>query len=146
MFVCYTEPSRVPLKMKKVRVWNLVGDRVVWPEDRDEVFGRFLRRLKTVRVCLVNNLKDPRDGEPLDGFGLRGWPLCINATLSKSERLKTLIHELSHLLFPDAEEETIREVERVLWKKFTKKQRATLETYIPKRALQKVPSRATRQR
>ncbi|OGZ10511.1 MAG: hypothetical protein A3D65_04205 [Candidatus Lloydbacteria bacterium RIFCSPHIGHO2_02_FULL_50_13] len=137
-------PYRQPT-VGKVRVWDLVSGKTIWPEIRDDVFRKFLQCLKVVRVCLVKNLKDPRDkrGEPIGGLGLRGWPICINATLHKKWYLRILIHELAHFVFPDAKEEDILEVERVLLRKFTKKQKVVLGAYIPKRFLKKIPARTT---
>lgn len=132
--------------MAKVRVWDLLGRDIVWQEVVDEVFRKFLRRLRAARVCLVLDLKDSRDGKPIDGLGLRKWPLCINAILSEEERLKTLIHELSHLLFPESEECEILEIERVLYKKFSKKQKDALWAYVPKRPLRKIPTCVARHR
>lgn len=130
-------------KMEKIQIWHLLSGGVVWPEMTGAIFKKFLRRLETMRVCLVKNLKDPRSGESIDGLGLRGRPLCINASLSKKERLKTLIHELSHFQFPEADEEAILSVEQILLRKFSKEQRGVLESHIPKQSLQNIPARAT---
>jgi|SRR3989338_7540095 len=62
---------------------------------------------------------------------------------NKAQRdlLLTLIHEVCHFMMPRAEEDHILDLERMLWNRFSKKQKEILFSYIPKRFSKKRPSK-----
>lgn len=99
------------------------------------IFDDFIRHLEgDIRgVYRIKNLRDPETNRLADGLLIRKT-IYLRHELNKIQLLQTLIHELAHHCFFSASELTIRKIETLLWRWFTKTQKAILATYIPKRA------------
>ena len=70
------------------------------------------------------------------GDSYPGGRITINSARSvhkdRDEELSTLIHELCHILFPTVRERYVAQLEGLLFKKFTLKQKGVLKTFLPK--------------
>ncbi len=62
--------------------------------------------------------------------------ISINAICKKSEAIKTLLHELAHFLYDTDDsiksEWQANEIERILWRRFSRKQKEAFWALIPK--------------
>ena len=102
----------------------------------DSIFTEFRHLLKyhVLKIRLVENLHDPEDGLPLAGFVSKGRRhIYLDKDQCEHEKIKTLIHELAHILLPSVAEKDIQKIEELLWQKFSRKQKEFLEKRIPKR-------------
>jgi hypothetical protein len=58
---------------------------------------------------------------------------------TRDEELDTLIHELSHVVFPKARERDIARIERLLAKSLSRAQRSHLKKFLPRHQVKKYP-------
>lgn len=98
------------------------------------IFKEFCHLLKhyVPRIHLKKNLRS-KNGKSLAGEVSARRIIYIENDLCEHEKIKTLIHELAHLVFESVPEKDILEIEELLWKKFSQKQKIYLGRWIPKR-------------
>jgi len=123
----------------------------------DAFFKRLIDALngdKTWNIYLVSSIKDKKykgkrnylfgvydDGDDEGGDFMNDIFLARDRRLhkSKNEIAQTLLHEVLHIIFPKVHELKIRDLELFWWKRFSKKQRSILKSYIPKVVVNKKP-------
>ncbi len=113
----------------------------------DFTFREFVYILEDIVEVIKKtpNLKSPR--KPWEGLWgyLHESAIFLEARASKKRLLQTLIHELSHALYYNDGERSMRErkidrVEKILWRRFTEDQKKILARYIPKHAVKNGPA------
>lgn len=107
----------------------------------DWVFKEYalVLRKKTTRIKRKKGLLDPERGNAVAGLtkiNKSKVEITINsdreANTSRNAEVKTLIHELGHVVFW-ARERNIRQLEKRLFKEgFTKEQKNFLKSFLPK--------------
>lgn len=117
----------------------------------DLIFKEFLTTLNkskgdVIKIRLKKKLYDPADKfkKALIGLYIPEENLIyINPSKyihrSRIMIVKTLIHELSHIIFFPTSEKRIRSIEEILWKKFNKNQKNILKSYIPYKEVKRNP-------
>jgi len=93
---------------------------------------RCILRCFIYEVRLEENLRDEK-GKRLAGRLSAGRRIIyIDNDQCEHEKIKTLIHELAHFLFGSAPEKLIIKIEELLWRRFSRKQKRSLEKWLPK--------------
>ena len=122
----------------------------------DWIFRQIIKTLdkvERVKVFSVADLKDPDDNrKKLCGFSdhdrhdnllLKSGFVFLTKNKKKYRDNDTLcgifVHEIMHILMPDANEKEIRRLEDILCTSFTDKQKRFLKNYIPKHLSKKQP-------
>ncbi len=120
-----------------ITIWDLIAK-----EIPDETILRafdqmiFALNSKIKGIYWVKELRRPRDGVPAWGLlgGTEISEIYVSVRCDKEEAIKTLIHELTHYLFDylnDAtSEKLVRQIERLLWRRFSEQQRELLWDYL----------------
>lgn len=114
----------------------------------DWIFARFIEILNDQEIIVrkKKRLFDPDDLKKiaLAGFLTERNEIYLNSSKNQhkniEELLQTLIHELSHVLLPETKEKYIKRLEKILWLKFSDKQKGILKSYIPKHEVKKNPA------
>ena len=120
----------------------------------DWVFRRFVEVLSSERVRIVRKkrLVNPDDPHRRTIRGLMdpdSFPvgsrvqIFINSARSthrtRNEELETLLHELSHIVWPHAREREILQMENILARQFTGHQRNALKAFLPRHEVKNYP-------
>lgn len=124
--------------------------KLVWDSERanhgksyrKKIFVFFILILEHARVYLVSELRGPDNPQKrLSGFCQEfftgAYEIYIKSDPWQGDStLSTLIHELTHLLFVDIDEDEVKNAEKILMKKFSPKQKKILAEYIPQKISQ----------
>lgn len=111
-----------------------------WGELVDLFFEIITCTLKkqVKKVCKVDKLIDPRDGEKLDGFlnplGAGTYIFIQAHPENKSIEGRTLLHEILHINFEHksgVDDPVIEKLALALWNEFSESQRRMLIDFIP---------------
>lgn len=117
--------------IESLKPWHILGTNYLPDDFIEMIFNHYINRLnKRFRVYKINGLRD--ENKKLLCGRIRKKCLYIRNRMSRQETLKTLIHEIAHALFASAEEDTVKEIERILWARFKDHHKLILEKYIPK--------------
>ncbi|MDP3901492.1 MAG: hypothetical protein Q8Q37_00750 [bacterium] len=98
---------------------------------------KFILDKRIVHVKSIRGLlSDNKSRGSLCGYlitnGLLEIYALIDDDLDEDEKIKTLIHELCHQIFPTAHHQYIYDLENILYKRFSNKQRRYLLGKIPR--------------
>lgn len=107
------------------------------------IYGKFLALLRRATIYKVRVLRDPKNGEILEGYLPTYGEIFLGTWVPKEfyrrPIVRVLIHELCHWQFPELRERDVQLLEELLYKSFSKKQKAVFRSYIPRRYSKKKP-------
>ncbi|OGY63639.1 MAG: hypothetical protein A3I89_00150 [Candidatus Harrisonbacteria bacterium RIFCSPLOWO2_02_FULL_41_11] len=111
---------------------------------------KFLNNKRQIRcIHKVEKLLDPdTKGKPhkrfLYGYLDKKDHIYISAdprkNFDKEEMSSTLLHEVIHVVMNQVGEEDVQCLEKLIWERFSKRQKAILKSYIPKEFSSRRPS------
>lgn len=107
-------------------------------EKIDKIFENFVSIL-TKNIKAIYRVKDLQwQKGALMGL-LYGRIIYLRDGMSDTNLAKTLVHELIHFFLDTSHEKTVRRITDLLWRRFSKQQKAILRAFIPNQPVLEIP-------